>query len=164
MKKIIKKLNNYKLTSRLLMVAGAIGIVFVAMAFVFYQFSGGYDTENSRQLTAFAADDRKILGMIFFLACILVAILSISCIYCSLKYAFPKEKVNPNKVIPWLAFANGVLILFVTVFEIIIISTEASQTAVGFVIDIIVGFISGLYSISFILPALKCDYYMPALV
>lgn len=164
-KKLTKTLNNYQITARLMMIAGLITIITNILLFVCYQLSGGMQEGDAGvmvQITAF--NDAKVVGMIYFLFAIVSIILGIAIVYAAMPYAFPKDKMNPNKALPWLHVANGALQFALMIMTIYLLATETSQMAVGFVIALIIGFIGVVCSLFFLFPGLRCRFYMPAFV
>lgn len=160
---VIKYLNDFKKTSRLMLLGSIAALLINIGLFICYQLSGGFDEEGA-MITAFGADSAKPLGMVFFLGLIISTILCIAIGYCSIPFSFPKDKLNPNRVLPWLTFSNGLIQFVLMIFVIIILASEKSLTAVGFVILLIVGFVSSFYNLSFAYPAIKCRFYMPKLI
>ena len=164
-KKLIKTLNNYQNTARLMAVAGLLTIIVNVMLFVFYQLSGGQQVGDSGQVVQITAfNDAKMLGMVYFIVAIISTILGIAIVYMSLPYSFPKDKMIPNKALPWMNVANAVLQVVMAVLVVVILTTEQSLMAVGFVIALVLGVIGILCSAFFAFPALKCTFYMPSLL
>ena len=164
-KKTVKALNNFQLTARLMAIAGLLTIIVNVLLFVFYQLSGGQQIGDSGQVVQITAfNDAKLVGMVYFLAAIFSTILGIAIVYMSLPYAFPKDKLNPNKALPWMNVANAGLQLILAILVIVLLATEQSEMAVGFVIALILGVIGILCSAFFAFPALKCTFYMPSLL
>ena len=164
-KKLIKTLNNYQITARLMACTALVAIVTDVLLFLFYQLSGGQQVGTSgvvEQITAF--NDAKIVGMVYFLTAIIAIILGIAIVYMSLPYCFPKDKMNPNKALPWMNVANAVLHLVLAVLVIVLLATEVSEVMVGFVIALVLSFIVVLCSAFFAFPALQCTFYMPNLL
>ena len=164
-KKLIKALNNYKLTARLMAIAGLCAIVVNVMLFVFYQLSGGQQVGDSgvvEQITAF--NDAKLVGMVYFLAAIISTILSIAIVYVSIPFSFPKDKMTPNKALPWMVVANGCLQFILAILVIYLLATEATLMLVGFVIALVLGVLVTIYSALFAFPATQCRFYMPSLL
>ena len=163
-KKLIKTLNNYQITARLMACVGLFAIITDVLLFLFYQLSGGMQEVSGvvTQVTAF--NDNKILGMVYFLSAIIAIILGIVIVYMSLPYCFPKDKMNPNKSLPWVVVANGVFHLILAVLVVVLLATEASQVMVGFVVALVLSFIVVLCSAFFAFPATKCLFYMPSLL
>lgn len=166
LKPIIKKLNNFKFTSMLACIAGAVSIILTALLFVFYSRSGLDASGNVT--TAFDGGQNHpsiyLIGMIYFLFCIVTFIVGIVIVYLSFPYMFPKDKMTPKKALPWVIVADGVLHFGLIIMSIYLIATEYSRMKVGFIIYIIVGVLFLLYSLFFILPGLKCRFYMPSLL
>lgn len=164
LKKLTKTLNNYKITARLMALVGLVAIVTDVLLFIFYQFSGGMQEVSGvpTQVTAF--DGNKILGMVYFLSAIIAIILGIAIVYSSFPYCFPKDKMNPNKALPWMCVANAVFHLVLAVLVIVLLATEVSQVMIGFVIALVLSFLVALCSAFFAFPALQCRFYMPSLL
>lgn len=173
LKPIIKKLNNFKFTALLALIGGGVALLLTILLFILYSRSG-INPETGEVIPAFFGGKTAvapkgnpslyIVGMIFFLFCIVSAILCIVIIYLSLPFVFPKDKMNPNKAIPWLVVSEGALNLGLIIMVIFLLIVESSRMQVGFIIYIVLGSLFLIYSLLFILPGLKCRFYMPSLL
>lgn len=167
LKPIVKKLNNFKFTALLAAIGGVVSCLLIVLLFVCYSRSGT-DPETGEVITAFVGTGsrRSInnVGMVFFLFCVVSLIAGIVIVYLSLPFIFPKEKLNPKKSIPWVLVGNAALHFALIIMVIFLLATEKSRMTAGFVCYIIFGSLFLIYSLLFIIPALKCNFFMPALV
>ena len=175
-KTIIKKLNNFRLTSFIVaginLVAALSALVLVFM----YHFAGGPvpDSKNSTR-PSFAGLDivnsvaegevitGKLMGMAFFLLLVVVLILSIYTIYTLLPAILNKEKITPKKSPLIVSIVTGGLQIAVLVFSILAITLEEPITKVGYIITIPFTVLSLIANILCIVPILKCIFYQPAI-
>lgn len=167
LKPVVKKLNNFKFTALLAVIGGVISILLTILLFILYSRSG-VDTKTGEIITAFVGGQKHpgtyIVGMIFFLFLIVTIILGIVIVAIGFPYLFPKDKMNPKKALPWLMVANGGLHFSIIIMVVYLLATEYSRLKTGFIIYIILGALLLIYSLSFILPGLKCHFYMPSLL
>ena len=166
-KALIKKLNNFRLTSIIMSAISLVaGIVSLGLLFIYY-FAGDISTKTeSRQpsFTSLGAEGR-ILGMVFFLFCIFVIILSIVVIYNVLPNILNKEKVSPKKSPLIMAVVNGALEVVVLVFAIlaITIDKEVPNTLALYIVAIPFVALTAIGNLLCIVPFLKCVFYQPAI-
>lgn len=173
LKPIIKKLNNFKLTALLATIGGLVGLLLTVLLFIFYSRSG-VDPSTGNVVPAFfggitpAAPKGNpslyIVGMVYFLFLIVSTILCIVIIYLSFPYLFPRDVMSPKKALPWLVVSEGALHFALIIMTIFLLIIEDSRMKVGFIIYIILGALFLIYSLLFILPGLKCRFYMPSLL
>ena len=160
MKEILKKLNNFRLTSTLLASGALLELVMTVLYLVFYQTSGIVVEDGVTSATV-ALTNAKFWGMVYFLLAFATIIVGITLIYKAIPFIFPKAKETPTKSLGWLFVAESVLLFFMTIITFVIISTEESNHFVGF---LICGIISVLCIISaglMVYPWLKCRFYCP---
>ena len=165
MKKIIKKLNNFRLTSIILCgVSLLAGIISLGMLFIYYFAGDISDATMSRQpsFTSLGASGR-IMGMVFFLFCIFVIIAAIVIIYNLLPYVRNKEKLTPKKSPFIVAIVNGALQVVVLVFSILAIILEKPNTLGWYVATIPFNVITIVANFLCFIPLFKCVFYQPAI-
>jgi len=167
LKPIVKKLNNFKFTALLCAIGGAVSVILTILLFVFYARSGldgnGNVTIAFNYVKGVNSPSIYIVGMIYFLICIVSLIVGIVIVALSFPFIFPKDKMTPKKSLPWLMVANGAIHFALIIMVIYLITSEFSRMKVGYIIYIIVGALLLIYSLLFILPGLKCRFYMPQL-
>ena len=166
MKELIKKLNNFRLSSALLAGGALVEIVVAILYLVLYQSNGFTIDEDGTQTitTALYATDLKAVGMFYFLAAFTLIIVGITLIYKALPFIFPKSKENPIHSLGWLLLAESVLLLFMTIISICFISTENSRHTAGFIVLIIIALLANVYSGLMIYPTLRCHFYCPEVI
>ena len=163
MKKIINKLNNFKFTAMVLSGVSLLsGILGLGLLFIYY-FAGNVSQKTSSRTPSFAnlGIGGKVMGMIFFIFCILVIIMSIVVIYNLLPAARNKEKVNPSKSTLICAVINGGLEVVVLIFSILAITLEKPNTLALYILTIPFTLLTAAANIFCIVPFLKCEFYMP---
>lgn len=165
MKKIIKKLNNYRLTATIVSAVSLIAaVVSLGLLFVYY-FAGDISKKTKSRMPSFfnLGQDGRIMGMIFFLACIFVIIISILVIYNLLPAIKNKEKITPRKSPLIIAVVNGVFQVIVLVFSILAITLETPNTLVWYVISLPLTGLTAIANFLCLVPFFKCVFYMPAI-
>lgn len=164
MKKIIKKLNNFRLTSIIVSAVSLVaGLLSLGLLFIYYYAGDISEATQSRQpsFTSLGASGR-ILGMVFFLFCIFVVIASILVIYNLLPYVMNKEKVTPKKSPLIVAIVNASLQVVVLVFSILAIILEKPNTFGWYVATIPFNVITIVANYLCIIPLIKCVFYQPS--
>lgn len=174
-KAAIKKLNNFRLTAVILSAVNLVaGIVALGLTFCFYFAGDVWEAGSKSRVPSFMGLDidfntnemigvgGRFMGMVFFLACIVVIGLSIAVIYNSLPSIKNKEKVTPKRSILMFAFVNGCFQVVVFVFSILAIALESPNTIAGYIVSLPLTFISMAANLLAIVPFLKCIFYQPA--
>lgn len=161
---IIKKFNNFRLTSFVTAGAAFVGAAYSLAAFFLYHFAGE-KTEKHGRLVGFLSleKDGRILGFIFFLAAVLSIILTIYAIYTLIPHMLNKEKVNVKKSSVIVAAVAALPTLLVTVLSIYLIAIEDPNTEIGIIVSIPFGALASIALGLLLVPALKCEFYMPAI-
>ena len=125
----------YKLISNIILVLAGVCLLLSAGTFVCYQLSGTapvINTDRKGQLEN-ALMKQPVMGMIFFLLILFGLVLAIFAGYRALQYSRSKDKIPPNKLLPWLMAASGVLNLGTLPFFFMIIA-ENGRTQIGIII------------------------------
>ena len=164
MKELLKKLNNFRLSSLISACAALFGCLVVAGALVAYQFSAAPTTGEAaggRTYTTIAFFNNQSLGMVFFLFAIFAIIIGIVVIYKAFPYILPKQKLEPLKSMGWVLLAENVLILGLVVLMFIILITEKTIIPAVWCVLIALGTMSVGFSGMWVYPTLKCRYYTP---
>ncbi len=164
-KAIIKKLNNYRLTSIIVSAVSLLaGLLSLGLLFIYY-FAGDISTLTESRQPSFVSlgESGRIMGMIFFLFCIFVIICSIVIIYNLLPYILNKEKLTPKKAPLMMAVVNGGLQIVVIVFSVLAIVLEKPNTYVWYIVTIPFNVITCIANFLCIVPFLKCVFYQPAI-
>ncbi len=163
MKELLKKLNNFQLTSLLNAIGALVGLIAVIVALVLYQTSGvALDAEENEIITnAFAKN--QALGMVYFIFAILAIVCGIVVLMKAVKFIFPKTRENPDYSVTWILLAENVFVLGLLVLIFVLLATETTRYAPGFVFVVVLGALSVVYSGLLCYPNVKCHYYMPEL-
>lgn len=164
-RKIIKKLNNFKFTSLLAMCISAISGLYAIFSFAFFHYAGDL-LENENYIRAVGFYDKPnggFLSLLVFLCAFLSLILSIVVVYGSWPFVKNQEKMAPRKNNLMLGFVAGVL-EFGLVILMIALLAEHPNTLVGIIITLPFGILSMIGSLLYIIPWLKCEFYMPEIV
>lgn len=125
----------YKIIAYIIFGLAGFCLLLSAATFTCYQLSGRdpvINTDRKGQLTN-ALMDKPVLGMIFFLLILFGLAVAIFAGYRAIQYARSKDKVPPNKLLPWLMVTSGVLNLGTIPFFVMIFM-ENGRTLVGMII------------------------------
>lgn len=164
-RKIIKKLNNFKFTSLLAMCISAVSGLYAIFSFAFFHYAGDL-LENENYIRAVGFYDKPnggFLSLLVFLCAFLSLILSIVVVYGSWPFVKNQEKMAPRKNNLMLGFVAGVLEFGLVVLMIALLA-EHPNTLVGIIITLPFGILSMIGSLLYIIPWLKCEFYMPEIV
>lgn len=159
-KKVIAFFNNYRKTSIVLSGVAVVSAIVGILYLIFYALSGG--TKDDAVITAF--HDRAILGMVFFLFSLFVIGISAYLVYAQFPAILNKEKIQIRKSPLILSVVNAAFQLVIAVFVIILLTSEQSKVAGGFIAVLVFNILSMIASALFIIPFLKCEFYMPAII
>jgi len=164
MKKIIAFFNNYKNTARVMMGTCGFALICLVLNLIAFQLSGGKD-KNGVQVTAFGLTELNLqkVGMAFFIVLVFLAILSITVLYRSVAYAFPKEKQTPVKSLPWISVACGAVEIIAAIFCVLVLTIDKTVIKPFWIINLVLLVLGGAANLCFIFVGKNCHYYMPAL-
>lgn len=164
MKELAKKLNNFRLSAFIEAIIQVFGALVLLGDVVCYTFAGGV-SDSKFPIQAFQYDPEspvpQMLGMVFFMSCLIGIIVSVVVIYQLLPNILNKEKVSPKKGFLITGAVNSIFHIILIVLSIVLIVREQPQTTAGLIVTI-VG--SGLYIIANVLkiyPLVRCEYYQP---
>lgn len=163
MKEFIKTLNNFRLSSLLMAIGSAVGIIAAVLFIIFYQISGITINSDGVEVVVTAFHTNQVAQMFFFIADIIAIILGIVVIYQAFPYIFPKAKGIPNKVLGWVLLAENVFLVILIVMAFVLLATEETRVAGGWVVSIMLATFSAAFSGLWIYPNLKCNFYCPEL-
>ena len=161
-RKIIKKLNNFKFTSLLAMIISSVAALYAIFSFAFFHYAGDL-LENENYIRAvgfYYHENAGILSLLVFLSCFLSLILSIVVAYGSFPFVMNKEKMMPRKNNLLIGFISGVLELMLVVLMIALLG-EHPNTMVGIIVTLPFGILSTIGCLLYIIPWLRCEFYMP---
>ena len=164
-RKLIKKLNNFKFTSLLAMCISAVSVLYAIFSFAFFHYAGDL-LENENYIRAVGFYNKPnggILSLLVFLCAFLSLILSIVVVYGSWPFVKNQEKMAPRKNNLMIGFIAGVLEFGLVILMIALLG-EHPKTMVGIIITLPFGILSMIGSLLYIFPWLKCEFYMPEIV
>ena len=163
MKQLLKKLNNFRLTSLIFAAIALFGALVTILFFVSYQTTCHFEQVDKSVITN-AFPDKEILGMIFFISAIVAVILGIAVIALALPYIMPKEKGVPNRNLGYVLVAQAVFMLVLIVLGVLVIIDKRTENRAFWIINMVLGLIFVGGAAFMMLPNLRCDFYCPELV
>ena len=147
------------------MCISAVSGLYAIFSFAFFHYAGDL-LENENYIRAVGFYDKPnggFLSLLVFLCAFLSLILSIVVVYGSWPFVKNQEKMAPRKNNLMLGFVAGVL-EFGLVILMIALLAEHPNTLVGIIITLPFGILSMIGSLLYIIPWLKCEFYMPEIV
>lgn len=163
MKETLKKLNNFRLSSLLISIGSLVGLITVALCLILYQTSGTKINQEGEEVITNAFASNQALGMLFFIFAILAIVCGIVVIGKAFKFVMPKTRETPDHSLTWILLGENVFVLALLVLVFVLLGTETTRYAAGFVIAVVLGTLSIVYSALLVYPNIKCHYYMPEL-
>lgn len=160
MNKLIKKLNNFKLTALIGFIISAVAGLYCAGAFVCYHFTGG-EEDNVRKVGFTNTLEERYVGMVFFFLCLIAIGLAIYIAYSYLPFVRNKEKLSPRRSLLLLSTINSVLQCGIIVLSIILLVKEHPMSSPAIIATLPFGILAFLGSFLSIIPFIKCNFYMP---
>lgn len=160
MKELLKKLNNFRLTSSLIAGGALLEILMAVLFLVFYQSSGRL-VDDGAETVVVALYNAKFWGMIYFLVAFTLIVVGITLIYKAIPFIFPKAKETPIKSLGWLFVSESALLLIMAIISFVIVGNEFSYHVVGFLICGIISLLCNVYAALLIYPWIKCRFYCP---
>lgn len=162
--KLLDYLSNFKKLSRIMVIVSAIGLLVSILLFVCFEISGGKNGEYF--VCAFSAktDSGKylnIFGFILFAVGVVALVMSAVVGYQGLAFAFPKDKMNVKKALPWCCFVGGVAEIVAAVFSILVVAIDKTIIGWAWIILAIVLVLLGVVNILFVLPVTRRELWMP---
>ena len=170
-RKLIRKLNNFKVTGIISAIISGVAAVYALISFFMFHFAGDLvpGKPYARQVGFYdrvnAAGDPigGYLSFIVFLGFIVTLICGIVVAYSMKPFIQNKEKLVPRKGILLAGFIGGVFELVLVVMMIMLLG-EAPKTSVGIIISLPFGILSAIGQLCFLLPYLKCNFFMPEVI
>ena len=162
-KNLIKKLNNFKFTSIVMAIVSGVAALYALASLFLYHFAG--ELEPPKYLVRFVGfsnvENGAYLGMILFFAAIFSLFISIFVLYSLIPFIKNKEKVVPKKGLLLAGFISGIFEVVLIIFMILLIALDHPNTLVLIIVSLPFGFASAAGCLLYLLPYLKCDFYMP---
>ena len=162
LRKVIKKLNNFKFTSLVAAIISAVAIIYSILSFGFFHYAGDL-LENELYLRAvgfYYSENGGILSLLVFLAILGTLICGIIVVYVSVPFIKNKEKLVARKSTLLTAFIGGIFNLALVALMIALIGTEPN-TKLGLIISLPFGILSTIGSLLCLFPYISCTFYMP---
>ena len=170
MKELLKKLNNFRLTTFLFSGCSLLGILLMVASFFLYQTANvTLDAETEAEVVTHAfintnstlGTGAEVMGMMFFITAILLIVAAVIVIYQGFPFMFPKAKGNPTKMLGWVNLAQGALMLIMLIYMIIMLKTESIRNTPFWIMVMIFGFIDVLASAFLAFINHNALYYCP---
>ena len=162
-RKLIKKLNNFRFTSILMAIISGVCALYALASLFLYHFAG--ELEPPKYLIRFVGfsdvENGEYLGMILFFASIISLFISIFVVYSLIPFIKNNEKVSPKKGLLLGGFVAGIFELVLIVFMILLLAIGHPRTLALIIVSLPFGFASMVGCLLYIIPYLKCDFYMP---
>ena len=162
-KNLIKKLNNFKFTSIVMAIVSGVAALYALASIFLYHFAG--ELEPPKYLVRFVGfadvENGAYLGMILFFAAIISLFISIFVIYSLIPFIKNSEKVTPKKGLLLAGFISGIFEVILIIFMILLIALGHPNTLVLIIVSLPLGLASAVGCLLYLLPYLKCDFYMP---
>ena len=169
---IIKKLNNFKFTAMLMAIISGVAGVYALASFFIYHFAGDPDesVDGLSRIVGFSSTETEpYLGMVLFFMALFTLGISIFIVYSLVPYLKNKEKLTPKKPLLLVGAIGAVFELVLFILMIVLLAKNpphASHTVdVVWKVLLIISLPFGLASIVgtglYLIPFLKCDFYMP---
>ena len=164
-RKIIKKLNNFKFTSLIAMIVSSVSVLYAIFSFAFFHFAGDLLEHEAyiRAVGFYEHENGGVLSFLVFFCAFMSLVLSIAVAYGSFPFVKNQEKQAPRKTNLLLGFIAGVFELGLVILMIALLG-EHPNTLVGIIITLPFGILSTIGSLLYLFPYLKCEFYMPEIV
>ena len=169
--KIIKKLNNFRFTAILMSAISGVAAVYSLLSLFLYHFSHGIKprTNNLVRIVGFdygvlpegLREIGPYLGMILYFASMITLFISIFVVYSCVPFIKNKEKVNPRKSLLMTGFVCTFFELVLIALMILLIAVDTPNTLVAIIVSLPFGVLSAIGTGLYLIPWLKCDFYMP---
>lgn len=165
LRQMIKKLNNFKFTALLVLIISGVAALYALGCLFMYHFAGPIDPEIQVRRVGFTGiQGGQYLGMFLFFAAILTLFTSIYVAYSMVPFVQNKEKTSPRKGLLLAGFVSSIFEFVLIIFMILLMVIGHPQTLVVIIVTLPLGLLSMIGSCLYIIPWLKCDFYMPAIV
>lgn len=177
LRRMIKKLNNFKFTALLVLIISGVAALYALGCLFMYHFAGPIDLDTQVRRVGFADLVAKgvvngvkkdihvgsYLGMVLYFAAILTFFVSVYVAYSMVPFVQNKEKTSPRKGLLLAGFVSSVFEFVLIIFMILLMAIGHPQTLVAIIVTLPFGLASMIGSCLYIIPWLKCDFYMPAI-
>ena len=160
LKKIIKKLNNFKFSALIMSIVAGVGSLYSLGAFFLYHFAGPI-SEDDELVRVVGFSSRPYLGMILFFMAIISLFIGIFLIYSFIPFIQNKEKVIIRRGLVLAGFVNAFFEFLLCVFMLLLVILENPITELAIILTLPIGILASVAYGLFLIPYLKCDFYMP---
>ena len=163
-RKLIKKLNNFKFTALVAAIISGVAAVYGLFSFFMFHFAGDLVPGEPyiRQVGFYYNEAGGLLSFLVYLGFIMTTICGIVVAYSMVPFIQNKEKLMPRKGVLLVGVVGGAFeLLLVILMTLLLFEEDAPKTMVGIIISLPFGLLSAAGTICYILPYLKCNFYMP---
>jgi len=162
--KLIKKLNNFRFTAKIAACVSAVAAVYGLVSFFMFHFAGDLvpGERYVREVGFYYNEAGGVLSFIVYLGFIMSVICGIVVAYSMVPFIQNKEKLMPRKGVLLVGVVGGVFELVLAVMMILLLAEpDTPKTSIGIIISLPFGILSAIGQICFLLPYLKCNFFMP---
>ena len=163
-RKIIKKLNNFKFTAIVAGIISGVSALYSLGALFLYHFAGDLDAKSRgliRHVGFSNVENGAMLGMVLFFSALIAFAISAFIVYSLVPFMQNKEKNNPRKGLLLAGFVSAIFEFVLLIFMILLLAKGEPNTKVLIIVTLPIGFASTIASGLYLIPWLKCDFYMP---
>lgn len=171
-RKIIKKLNNFRFTAILMACASGLAALYALGSFFLYHFAGDPDPVSKGLIRNVGFSDTPngpYIGMVLFFAAIITLIVSLYIVYSTIPFIKNNDKVAIRKGLLLAGFISSIfeLLLFVLMIILLVKNPHHEKESVYhlwkalLIVSLPFGFVSTIATGLYLVPFLKCDFYMP---
>ena len=165
---MIRKLNNFRTTAIIAAIISGVAALYALGSFFLFHYAGDLVEGEMyiRQVGFYNYEIGEknvggILSFVVFLSIIVTLICGIVVAYSMFPFIKNKEKLTPKKSVLLFGFVGGIFNLILVGLMILLISTKP-LTSVGLIITLPFGILSTIGSLLYLLPYLRCNFFMPA--
>lgn len=166
--KIIKKLNNFKFTAMVVAANSTVAALYALISLFLYHFAGPLDPKSKsliREVGFSNLEGGAYLGMVLFFMAIITLFISIFVVYSLIPFIQNKEKNAIRKGLLLGGFVSAFFEFVLMIFMIVLFAIGVREGRVAVKVLIMVSLPLGLVSTAgcalYIIPWLKCDFFMP---
>ena len=164
--KIIKKLNNFKFTATLMAIISGVAALYSLGSFFLYHFAGDIDPNSKGLIRRVGFSNLEggaaaYLGMILFFFALISFFISVFIVYSVVPFIKNQEKTTPRRGLLLAGFISAIFELGLFIFMILLLAKGEPNTKVLIIVSLPIGIASIIASGLYLIPWLKCDFYMP---
>ena len=171
-RKLIKKLNNFRLTAIIMLCVSGVAALYSLGSFFLYHFAGDLDalSEGAFRNVGFTNTEKgPYVGMVLFFMAIISFFTCVFICYSLVPFIKNKEKLTPKKGLLLAGFVSAFFEIALIVLMIVLLATNPPHSDPShyaawkalLIVSLPLGFASAIGSLLYLVPFLKCDFYMP---